>query len=334
MMTDNKRLDRPIIILGAPRSGTTILFRCLALHTDLWHLPSESHKIFEGPFHPASRGYESNRVTAKDLNDELAHTLRTQFYQSAINLSRVWSNPALLLEGNSLHHRIFSKFMIAGLGAASRFAKNGTLRFLEKTPKNALRVPMLNRLFPDAFYIRITRKAARNIDSLIASWRAVDKIGPVTRKRYGQVAYPIANQLKLQDYSDKLWMFALVPGWQNLECKTLADVAAWQYYQCNSFIANDLASIESRRIFSVKFEDFVQEPVKTVKQIFDWAELPPSQVAEGFARILPRVNDAAPRGGRSTYDLRNASAVHAAIERLPELVPLQKRMGYEQTVSL
>jgi len=334
MMIDNNRLDRPIIILGAPRSGTTILFRCLALHDDLWHLPSESHKIFEGPFHPASREYESNRVTAEELNDELAQTLRTRFYRSAINLNRVWPNPALLLEGNSLHHRILSKFMIAGLGGVSQFAKNGTIRFLEKTPKNALRVPMLNRLFPDAFYVWITRKATRNIDSLIASWGAVDKIGPVTRKRYGQVAYPIANRLKLQDYSDKFWMFALVPGWQNLKGKTLADVAAWQYYQCNSFIADDLASIETRRIFSVKFEDFVQEPVKIVQQIFDWAELPQSQVAEEFARILPRVNDATPAGSRPTHDLRFSNVVYAAIERLPELVLLQKRMGYEQTVSL
>jgi Sulfotransferase family len=333
MIIDTNRLDRPIIILGAPRSGTTILFRCLALHADLWHLPSESHKIFEGPFHPASRGYESNRVTAQDLTNELAQTLVTRFYRSAINLNRVWSNPALLWEGNSLHHRILNKFMIAGLGGASRFSKNGVIRFLEKTPKNALRVPMLNRLFPDAFYVWITRKATRNIDSLIASWGAVDKIGPLTRKRYGQVAYPIADQLKLQDYSDKWWMFALVPGWQKLKGKTLADVAAWQYYQCNSFIADDLVSIDTRRIFSVKFEDFVQEPVKIVQQVFEWAELSASQVAAEFARILPRVNDAAPRASRSTHTLRFSKVVYAAIERLPELVHLQKRMGYESTVS-
>jgi len=333
-MIDNKHLDRPIIILGAPRSGTTILFRCLALHADLWHLPSESHNILEGPFHPASRAYESNRVTAEDLDHGLVQMLRSRFYRSAINLNRVWSNPASLLGENSLYHRIFNKFVIAGLGRASWFAKDNAIRFLEKTPKNALRVPMLNRLFPDAFYVWITRKATRNIDSLIASWCAVDKIGPVTRKRYGQVAYPVANQLKLQDYSDKLWMFALVPGWQNLKGKTLADVAAWQYYQCNSFIAGDLASIETRRIFPMKFEDFIQKPVKMVQQIFDWAELPPSQIAEDFARILPRVNDATPRRGSPARDLRFSNAVYGAIERLPELDPLQKLMGYEQMGSL
>ena len=64
-------IHRPIMVLGSPRSGTTLLFRCLAMHVNLWHPPSESHAVFEGPFHPASKGYESNRVTAEDLSERL-----------------------------------------------------------------------------------------------------------------------------------------------------------------------------------------------------------------------------------------------------------------------
>ena len=331
---NNKGLDRPIIILGAPRSGTTILFRCLALHPDLWHLPDESHKILEGPFHPASlRGYESNRVTAEDLDEDLARSLRSQFYRSAINLNKVWPNPASLMRENTLLQRILNKLMIAGLGRISWVAKKGHIRFLEKTPKNSLRVPMLDCLFPGAFYVWIKRDAGRNIDSLIAGWHALDKIGPVTRKRYGQFGYPIVNQLRLRDYSDNSWTFALVPGWRGLEGKTVADVAAWQYYQCNSFIANDLASIEPRRIFTVKHEDFVREPVKIVKQLLGWADLSASRVTEDFARNLPRVNDTSPKAPRSSQGLRHSGAVQAAMERLPELAPLQKMMGYEQVDS-
>jgi hypothetical protein len=237
------------------------------------------------------------------------------------------------MRDSSLPQRIFNKLLIAGLGRASWLAKKGNIRFLEKTPKNSLRVPLLDYLFPDAYYIWIKRKAVRNIDSLVAGWYAVDKIGPVTRKRYGQFGYPIVNQLELQDYSDNSWTFALVPGWQDLKGKTVADVAAWQYYQCNSFIAKDLASIEARRIFPVKHEDFVRDPVKIVQKIFEWADLPSSQIAEGFARNLPRVNDTTPLVLRPIRGLRHSSAVYAAIERLPELTPLQKMMGYEQIDS-
>ena len=192
---------------------------------------------------------------------------------------------------------------------------------------------MLDCLFPDAYYIWIKRNAIRNIDSLIAGWHAVDKIGPVIRKRYGQYSYPVVNQLELQDYSDNSWTFALVPGWRDLKGKAVADIAAWQYYQCNYFITKDLASIAMRRVFSVKYEDFVQEPVKIVRQIFDWADLPSSQIAEGFAKILPRVNDTNPSARSSAQGLRHSSAVYAAMERLPELIPLQKTMGYEQVNS-
>jgi hypothetical protein len=102
-------ISKPIIILGAPRSGTTILQRCLALHPDIWHLPGESHAILEGPFHPRQSEYESNRVTADDVNEGVAEQLRRRFYRLAINLNTVWATPAPLLAANTLSERAFSK---------------------------------------------------------------------------------------------------------------------------------------------------------------------------------------------------------------------------------
>src|SRR5690554_3785853 len=140
-------LLKPIIILGAPRSGTTILYRCLALHPELWHLPDESHHILEGPFHPARTGIDSNRVTASDMDDKLAFELKTQFYRAAINLNRVMRDPVPFFVGNSLPKRVFNKIAVQLVGSLSHRNKPKTLRFLEKTPKNTLRVSMLARLF-------------------------------------------------------------------------------------------------------------------------------------------------------------------------------------------
>ena len=72
---------KPIIILGAPRSGTTILTRCLAMHPDLWHLPGESHSILEGPFHPALIGYRSNKVGSEMVDKLLIPQLQHQGIQ-------------------------------------------------------------------------------------------------------------------------------------------------------------------------------------------------------------------------------------------------------------
>lgn len=323
---------RPVIVVGAPRSGTTMLRNCLALHPDLWHLEGESHEILEGPFDPATRGYESNRVGASDVSDDLAEALRDSFARRAINLSTGFVKPERLLGANSPTGRIAVKAVTRWSGARSMRRRPREIRFLEKTPKNTLRVPMLARIFPDALFVHLTRNAPDNIDSLIDGWRATDRFGPVTRQRFARSGYPIARQLELHDYTSKWWKFALVPGWRGLRGKSIADVAAWQYLQCNRLALDDLAVIDPARVRHVKHEDFVQAPVNTIRDLFEWAGLPPSPVAELYAAAPPRVNSTArssvtaARGPART--LRYPDAVLSAIASTPGLGALHLELGY------
>jgi hypothetical protein len=311
-------ITAPIVILGVPRSGTTILHRSLAMHPELWHLPSESHAILEGPLHPRQTGYRSNRVTADEVGEEVLARLRRTFFRRAINLSAIMPDPSHLAVDGGVQQRMLRTLAVAAAGFRSTFKKGERIRFLEKTPKNSLRVPFMDRLFPDAWYVWIERNAAENVDSLVAGWHARDHFGPFTRQRFARAGYPIAHELHLQDYRGKWWKFALVPEWQTLRNKTVADVAAWQYHQCHHFLRHDLAALDQRRVRRVRFEDFVREPVRHVQEIFTWAGLPPSPVAEAFAAQLPRVNQATPGVKRSPDGtLRYPHAVHAALDRLP-----------------
>src|SRR5438552_329100 len=110
----------------ARRSGSTVLFETLAEKRELWTVGDESHQIIEGiaGLHPAARGYESNRLTAADATPEAAAALRRGF--------------AAQLRGAT--------------GVAWRDVTDplAPLRFLEKTPKNALRIPFLAAVFPEA----------------------------------------------------------------------------------------------------------------------------------------------------------------------------------------
>jgi hypothetical protein len=313
-MKIGETIERPIIILGAPRSGTTILFRCLALHPALWHLPGEAHSIFEGPFHPALNDYQSCRVIETNSND-LVFILGRTFYQNAINLNSVLYNPFFLFEGKSLMRRLTNKALISLIGRISKGKKPKKIRMVEKTPKNALRVPLLKQLFPDALFIWNIRKPEENIDSLIAGWYSSESIGPVKMKRFARAGYPIAEKLELADYKDKWWKFALVPSWRNLKGKSIGDVAAWQYYQCNNYILHDLKKIDTKQIFALRYEDFIMHPLGILRKIFRWAELPASEVAEKFAAKLPRINVATTQIHRSTNGLRYADKVKKAIER-------------------
>src|SRR5262249_32547314 len=73
----------PVIVLGAPRSGTSMLFEVLARSGHLGSLGEGSHEVLEGPFHPRMRGFDSNVLEASDLDDATATALRREFTRRA-----------------------------------------------------------------------------------------------------------------------------------------------------------------------------------------------------------------------------------------------------------
>ncbi len=322
-------IQRPIVIIGAPRSGTTILQRCLAVHPELWHLRAESHYILEGPYHPRKLKRQSNRCTKEDTDEKTAESVLSRFYEEAINVSKVLNNPGWLFGTSSLVGRAFSTAAVLALGACSKIVKPDSVRFLEKTPKNSLRVSLLDRLFPDALFIWNQRHPAKNIDSLVTGWHTSDKIGPIELPRFARASYPVAGDLNLKDYPDKWWKFALVPEWEMLQSKTIGEVAAWQYYQCNRYALNDFQSIDDERILELNHESFVQNPLSSVRDISEWADLTTSQAVEQFAQALPQVNDTNGETRDEETGLRYPESVQRGLRSVPELEDLSSRMGYD-----
>jgi hypothetical protein len=63
----NPKHERPVIILGAPRSGTTLLFRVLGRCQELGHLPREGHIMWRMFHHPRYAGWRSDAIGANQL---------------------------------------------------------------------------------------------------------------------------------------------------------------------------------------------------------------------------------------------------------------------------
>jgi len=59
--------DRPLVIVAAPRSGSTLLYELLAKSDRFWTIDGESEGVIEGvpTLHPATRGFESHRLFAE-----------------------------------------------------------------------------------------------------------------------------------------------------------------------------------------------------------------------------------------------------------------------------
>jgi hypothetical protein len=126
-----RRLERPIFIIGAPRSGTSMLYAILRSSPQLAHWPGEAHEVWEADHHPALRGWDSNVLTAADAADPAAARIKRSF------------------------------FLVTGTKR----------RLVDKTPRNALRVSFIDALFPDALYVFLQRDGRDNINSLINAWR-------------------------------------------------------------------------------------------------------------------------------------------------------------------
>lgn len=311
-------IHKPVIIIGAPRSGTTILFRTLAQHEDLWHLPTESHGVLEGPFKPDILKYESNRVTAENLNAKLKNELLQNFYDGAINLNKVYSDVNKIFSANSVIEKINHKILLK-LALLSRLKKKSSIRFLEKTPKNSLRVSMMNELFPDAIFVWLIREPLGNIRSIFNGWHASEKVGMFNFSRYSSAGYPVMSELGLTDTNEKMWRFLLPPHWEDLKFKTTLDAAILQYYSALYYANEDFKHINNDRIIKIDYTSFVKEPQQDIQHILEKAELRNSDNVDKFVRNLPRVNE-------SKSLKKESEQNHMFEEKINAYLPLKELM--------
>ena len=105
------------------------------------------------------------------------------------------------------------------------------LRLLEKTPKNALRVPFLRSVFPDARFLYLWREPEESLASMIEGWQS----GLF-------VTYP-----DLPDWPGPKWSYLLVPGWRNLAGRPLHEIVAAQWRITQEHLLREMADIPPRR---------------------------------------------------------------------------------------
>jgi LPS sulfotransferase NodH len=63
------RPQRPILVIGCPRSGTTVLLETLLRSTQLRSIHNEGHILWQPHHHPRDRGWDSDRLGAEDVGD-------------------------------------------------------------------------------------------------------------------------------------------------------------------------------------------------------------------------------------------------------------------------
>lgn len=210
-----ERYDRPIFVVSTPRSGSTLLYETLEQAPDLYSIGDESHWLIENVpgLSPPTRGWSSNRLTGADATPERAEKLAEAFYHNLVDRD---GQPA-----------------------------EGRVRMLEKTPKNALRVPFFDAIWPDANFIYLYRDVRETLYSMMEAWHSG-----------GFRTYP-----QLPGWRSNLpWSMLLVPGWQRLNGLQLPQVVAHQWAITTETLLSDLEQLDPDRVHAVEYRSFLTSP--------------------------------------------------------------------------
>jgi hypothetical protein len=213
--------------MSVPRSGSTLLFETLARAPGVWTVGRESHGVFEGiaALRAENRGWESSRLTEADATPTVVEELTAGF-----------------------------RFWLRDRDGRRPGTDGDELVMLEKTPRNALRVPFLAAAYPDARFVYLYRPPAETIASLLEGWRD---------GRF--VTYP-----DLPGWTGPPWSFLLVPGWEELVGRSLPEIAATQWARTTRILLEDLLALPPEQWMASDFQRLVDDPVTEIGRICEF----------------------------------------------------------------
>jgi hypothetical protein len=220
--------DRPVFIISPPRSGSTLLFETLARAPGLYTIGGESHALIESiPGLPLRhRDFSSNRLLAVDATPAVVAELRARFRNRARDRD--------------------------GHPPPSRF------RLLEKTPKNALRIPFLQEAFPEARFVYLHRDAREVLASMIDAW----------------MSGHFRTYLQLPGWPHPYWSLLLTPGWQALAGKPLPEIVAGQWDSAMRVMLGDLEALPAERVATIRFDRFIADPGEEIRRLCERLDIP------------------------------------------------------------
>jgi len=230
-------LRRPIVIVSSPRAGSTVLFEALAKAPGLWTIGGESHGIFRAfpGLYAENRNLDSGSLDSRHADPETRRLLRACFLCLALDHR---GQPYL------------------GVPPARR---PPVITLLEKTPRNALNIPFLLEVFPDARFLYLHRDACQNISSIIEAWRLGLQTGRFVTYR------------DLPHWDREGWCFVLPRGWRSMIGRPLEEIAAFQWASSNDAILDGITKLPPSRWLSVEYRELTEAPSPTLSRIWSFA---------------------------------------------------------------
>lgn len=315
-------IRKPVLIIGAPRSGTSLLQKVLRNYPGFWSLPSESDMIWDQYCHPELRNWDSESMSEADLTPEVRDRLLRAFekYMCPAGFWRpfekanvIWTTRRSPVVRRAL--RVAFRYAVPLMRMA--LGNSSGRRFVEKTASNCFRLGFVNAVFPDAKIVYPIRDGRNNVNSLINGWLHPTRF----------FTYDVPETLHIAHYPHGRWNFVLPPEWRQHVNLPLAEVCAFQWRACHEAMCAETAKPDYEgRVLRVKLEELVADPERVLRQLADFIEVPYNDYFRSISSDLPVVNS--PDNDTSQDKWRGPH--RAMIEGiLPSIAPMMQQLGYE-----
>lgn len=308
--------DRPIFLIGAFRSGTTLVERILCRHPDVASFCYFSNQFIRAPISAALGIRLLARLGVLDLapqgfihNPKLPSNLFSSFEcewiysQSGRSL---WDAGADSIELDAqFEHPAFERHL------ASLIRRHvwlfGKRRFVNKNPCNSLRVGFLGRVFPDAIFVRVLRHPLATIASHVQTQRKLEEA--LMSAPDGMRIYREGLHMDVLSAPARTAHQAELLTLEEID-RRLALAAQWRDFQDAIDRALQRDTALRSRVHEIRYEDLMVNPRRHIAALMQHTglddasctgvvdaaitsidpELPdPIQLAQRFAPVYPRL---------------------------------------------
>ena len=266
-----KFIKKPIFIIGVPRSGTGLLYQALCAHPELAWFDVDDLKLWIPERRQEKLKKYYTKLTEQKKKFPMDEDCLAIFGRNLLNPKKFENLPpgSYPIEGETFWKLYFDSRFVEDISNNKKFnlvkalsdviIRQKKSRFLNKAPQNIMRLYVIKKIFPDAIFINIARNPRSVVSSMITR---SEKEGSFDT---GIPILDVENYNKLDS----------VQKW------------AWRYKEITEIIYE--FSIQNLHQFkTVFYEEFMQNPKKIVKDIFDFCSL---DIPENFEQLLPKIRD-------------------------------------------
>lgn len=280
--------DCPVIVVGAPRSGTSLVQKIIREHKGFCSVAKESGFIWRPYVHPSKNAWKYEGWEGGLLDPCEILEIQEAFARYALSWS-AWRRAAAFNVMRYQRSRYTAPIFRAGYhaialvnrslqrGAGKNIQKD---RLVDKSVHSPFFLSLIDQVFPDARFVHIVRDGWNTVPSMLDGW--------LNPSRF--FTYDVPDGHQIPDYPHRLWNFALMSGWEELRGQCLANVVCAQWVALQEAALQYFSNVSTERILRIYLEELTTSPRNTLQDLAKFLGLSWSSYFETLVNDLPKVN--------------------------------------------